>query len=459
LNEYQEFLETKRNDFRPDGLLESSIPGSLFGFQRDVVEWALRRGRASIFADCGMGKTPMQLAWAANIPGRVLILAPLAVSAQTVREGAKFGIPVVYARYPEAAPAAQITITNYEMFQHFDPGEYTAVVLDESSILKSYTGKFRNQLISAWASTRYKLACTATPAPNDFMELGNHAEFCGSMSRAEMLAMYFVHDGGETQKWRIKGHAQSPFWEWVCSWAVNISKPSDLGYPNDGFDLPPLEITPHSVGGDVVPEGMLFAMEARTLEERRNARRATIAERVSKTTELAQHNRPMVVWCNLNAESAAATKAIDGAVEIKGSDSNEHKERAMLGFADGSIRVLVTKPSIAGFGLNWQHCADVAFLGISDSYEQFYQAVRRCWRFGQKNTVTVHVVTAETEGAVVRNIERKEHDAAVMRESMVANMGDITRKTIKATSQVKTEYRATMKMDLPEWLPRPRMSK
>ena len=456
-NAYQDFLDGKQHSFTPDSIPVTAIPDSLFGFQRDVVEWALWKGRASIFADCGMGKTPMQLSWSANVPGRVLILAPLAVSAQTVREGDKFGIPVKYARHPDES-SEQITITNYEMFHNFTPDDYAAIVLDESSILKSYTGKFRNNLTESCRDIKYKLACTATPAPNDFMELGNHAEFCGSMSRTEMLSMFFVHDGGETQKWRIKGHAQTPFWEWVCSWAVNISKPSDLGYDNAGFDLPPLSIESHTVGGDVVPEGMLFAMEAQTLKERRDARRATIKERVDRTAELAQHDRPMVVWCNLNDESAAITARVDGAVEIKGSDSPEHKEAAMLGFADGSIRVLVTKPSIAGFGLNWQHCSDVAFLGLSDSYEQFYQAVRRCWRFGQQNPVVVHVVTAETEGAVVRNIERKERDAMVMRESMISNMGDITRRTIKSTEQNKTEYNAAMKMEIPEWITRPRMA-
>lgn len=440
--EYRDFLQQKAINDPATGLdIVPPLNPQLFDFQRDIVAWALRRGRAAIFADCGMGKTPMQLEWANKIPGRVLILAPLAVAQQTVREGEKFGIASKYER-EGGSHLGKITVANYEMLPHFDPDMFDGVVLDESSILKAYDGKTRTQIIDAFAKTPFRLACTATPAPNDYMELGNHSEFLGVMSRVEMLSMFFVHDGGETQKWRLKGHAETEFWRWMASWAVMIRKPSDLGYENGDFILPEMLMHEHSVKVESIAEGNLFPVEAQTLQERLQARRDTIKERVEDCAAIVNDcKRPFLIWCNLNTESEALAKAIPDAVEVKGSDSNAHKEKAMLDFTEGKVRVLVTKPSICGFGMNFQHCADMAFVGLSDSYEQFYQAVRRCWRFGQTRSVNVHVITAETEGAVVANIKRKEADALEMAESMVEHMKDLNQQALQgASSRVKTEY-------------------
>lgn len=438
--EYQEFLDAKRIVDRPTGM--DKIPElnpMLFDFQRDIVAWSLRRGRAAIFADCGLGKTPMQLEWAKHVPGKVLILAPLAVSAQTCREGKKFGVDIQHSQ--DGTASGKITITNYERLHHFKCSEFDAVVLDESSILKNYTGKFRNLIIESFANTPFRLACTATPAPNDFMELGNHAEFLGTMTRTEMLSMFFVHDGGETQKWRIKGHAESDFWQWLCSWAVNIRKPSDLGYEDGRFVLPPINLHQVKIHTESTGE-FLFPMEAQTLTERLSARRDTVHDRAKACADLVNSKPgPWLVWCNLNSEADAVVSMIGGAVNVQGSDSNEVKERNLLGFSSGDIRVLVTKPSIAGFGMNWQHCANVAFLGLSDSWEAYYQAVRRCWRFGQQNAVNVSLITADIEGAVVRNIERKEQDAQSMAESMVKHMSDISREEIRGTVRSTATYK------------------
>lgn len=414
----------------------------MFPFQRDIAAWALRRGRAAIFADCGMGKTLMQLEWANHIPGRVLVLAPLAVAEQTVREGREFGIEVHYARSQLAASNHRIVVTNYEMLHHFDPTQWTGVVLDESSILKSYDGATRTAIIETFSQTPFRLACTATPAPNDFMELGNHAEFLGVMTRPEMLAMYFVHDGGETQQWRLKGHAQDAFWRWLCSWAVTCRKPSDLGYDDTGFNLPPISYHQHTVAASRPTDGFLFALPAASLAERIDARRETVGERVASVVRLVNTTPgPWVVWCGLNAESSALASGIPDAVEVTGSDSVEVKERALAQFADGKIRVLVTKPSIAGFGMNWQHCHQMAFVGLSDSWEQYYQAVRRCWRFGQRHPVNVHVVTADTEGAVVANIRRKEADADRMAQEMVAHMHDLNTESLHGgTTRMTADY-------------------
>lgn len=419
---YEEFLARKAVTAPSAGL--ASVPklhDALFPFQRDIVAWSLRRGRSAAFADCGMGKTLIQLEWAKHIPGDVLILAPLAVAQQTVREGQKFGIEVSYQRSESSRPG--ITITNYEMLEHFQPDRYTGIVLDESSILKAYDGKTRTAIIDAFRQTPYKLACTATPAPNDYMELGNHAEFLGVMSRAEMLSMFFVHDGGETQKWRLKGHAEQNFWRWLASWAVMIRKPSDLGYPDDGFVLPELTMREHYIRLDRATPGYLFPLEAVTLQDRIGARRDSIEERVARTAALVNGNsEPWIVWCNLNGESEALRKAIPDAIEVTGSQSIDDKTARLLAFTNGQVRVIVSKPSIAGLGLNWQHCRRIAFVGLSDSWEQFYQAVRRCWRFGQKSEVEVHLVVAETEGAVLRNIQDKEAAALKMADSIVEHM-------------------------------------
>ena len=414
---YKDFLSDKLKKDHGCGIDHGSLNENLFPFQKDIVSWSLKKGMSSIFADCGLGKTIMELAWAEQIPGRVLIVAPLAVGIQTQHEGDKFGVKATYCRDDD--DRHQIAITNYEMLHNFDLNEFHGIVLDESSILKSFTGKVRNQIINGVQHIPYRLAATATPSPNDLMEIGNHSEFVSNYSMAEMLATYFVHDGGETQKWRLKGHAKNDFWQWMCSWACYIRKPSDIGHTDSAFVLPQLKthhVTVEDVDNDT---DLLFAMPASTLSERQQARKRTIQDRVNATAQLCNGDaNQWLVWCNLNAENDALAKAIPDAVTVKGSDSIDKKTKALMGFTDGSVRVLVTKPSIAGFGMNWQHCNNMVFTGLSDSYEQFYQAVRRSWRFGQKKQVNVYVVTADTEGAVVSNIKRKEASADMMYEGM-----------------------------------------
>ena len=438
---YTDFLASKSNACPPAGFDPQQFTASLFPFQRDIVTMACRVGRFCIWADCGMGKTAMQLEWAHQVHrhtgGSVLVLAPLAVAHQTVREGAKFGIPCAFAA-TQAEVQSGITITNYEKLGHFDPAAFDGVVLDESSILKAYTGKIRNQIIESFAQTPFRLACSATPAPNDHMELGNHAEFIGVMTRAEMLAMFFVHDGGDTAKWRLKGHAKDKFWEWVCSWAVTIRKPSDLGYDDGDFILPELCIqdctveAPREATIDDAGQMALFAMEARTLNDQRKVRRASLQMRVDAAAALANDNTEQwLIWCDLNDESKALAVAINGAVEVSGSDSDEHKRKAAIDFQDGKIRVLVSKPSIFGFGLNFQGCHNVAFVGLSHSYEAFYQAIRRCWRFGQQHPVNAHIIYDVAEGRVIDNIRRKEADSIAMAESMVTIMKQTTMEQLK----------------------------
>jgi superfamily II DNA or RNA helicase len=439
---YEEFLKNKTSNNDSTGIIieKEKLHDKLFDFQRDIVHWALRKGRAAIFADCGLGKTLMQLEWAKHIPGKVLILAPLAVSQQTVREGIKFNIRVDYCRHSEQV-SNKITITNYEMLDRFNPLMFNGIVLDESSILKSFTGKFRNHIIELFSKTQFKLACTATPAPNDYMELGNHSEFLNILKRQEMLTSFFVHDGGDTGKWRLKGHAEEEYWKWICSWAVMLRMPSDLGYKDDGFILPQLNIQSIIVDGKRTP-GYLFPIEALTLSDRLIARRSSIQERANAIGGLVNNSsESWLLWCNLNSESKQLTNIIKDAEQITGSDSLERKVSIMENFINGDLRVLVTKPSIAGFGLNLQHCHNMAFVGLSDSYEQFYQAVRRCWRFGQEKEVNCYIVTANIEGAVVANIRRKEKDAIKMAINMVKHMQIYSKSNLKGEASDMNGYK------------------
>jgi superfamily II DNA or RNA helicase len=460
-SDYKEFIESKRLSDPATGLATlPELSGTLFPFQSDIVGWALRRGRAAIFADCGMGKTAMQLEWARHVcaatGGAVLVLAPLAVAQQTIREGIKFGITVSYARKQADASATGITITNYEMVEHFDPAAFAGVVLDESSILKSYSGKFRTYLMEKWSPLPWRLCCTATPAPNDYMELGNHCEFLGVMTGSEMLASFFLNDPGNVGRYRLKGHAESSFWQWMANWAVVIRRPSDLGYEDGAFTLPPLAFEDIVVEAAKPADGLLFAVEARTLQERQGARRASIEARVNVVVELVnadrEAGRPWLVWCDLNAESSALASAIPDAVEVRGSDSPEEKADRLNGFAEGRYRVLVTKPSIAGFGMNFQHCADMAFTGLSDSYEQLYQAVRRCWRFGQRNPVRARVVTSSTEGAVVENIRRKEALAEALFDGMARQMAHVSRGEVRGDVRFAVTYERGNEIEVPTWL-------
>jgi superfamily II DNA or RNA helicase len=455
MSDYQLFLQEKAITDIPTGHEPGPISPMLFDFQQDLTRWALRRGRAALFCDCGMGKSFMQLEWAHHVTqhtgGKVLILAPLAVSRQTKQEGIKLGVTVNICRGQEDLKDG-INITNYEMLHKFNPADFAGVVLDESGILKAYTGKYRTQIIEAFGRTPYRLACTATPAPNDFMELGNHAEFLGVMGRSEMLSMFFVNDAGDTGTWRLKGHAEGEFWKWVCSWAVMIRKPSDLGYEDGGFTLPALHIQDHVIKTTRPLSGFLFHEAAKTLSDRRQARRESLDLRCTQAAALANQGGRWLVWCDLNDESEMLTRMIDGAVEVKGADTNEHKEQALNDFAAGKIRVLVSKPRIAGWGMNFQCCHNMAFVGLSDSYEAYYQAVRRCWRFGQKEEVHAHIITSELEGNVSANIKRKEQDATKMAIEMVKNMADISSVDVRGSVQDKSEYHGKVKMELPEFM-------
>lgn len=457
---YHDFIKTKQIVTPSSGFVPSSINDKLFTWQSDIVRWSLKKGKSCIFADCGLGKTPMQLQWAREVSDHtnnpVLILAPLAVAQQTKREGKKFDVNVTVCRTQNDVKAG-VNITNYEMIEHFDASAFSGIVLDESSILKHSTSKTRKLLTDIFKSTPFKLCCTATPAPNDFMELGTHSEFLGIMSQTEMLSTFFVHDGGDTSKWRLKGHAESKFFEWVASWACCLTSPADLGYEQDGYDLPPLNV--HEVvikSNNLVDEDgqeLLFASTTQTLNERRAARRGSLSDRVQAAAEIANNTGEQVlVWCDLNAESAALSEAINGAVEVAGSHTLTYKENAMNGFSTGDNRVLVSKPSIAGWGMNWQQCSKMIFVGLSDSFEAYYQAVRRCWRFGQVNPVNVYIVISDAEGAVKMNIERKQRDAERMTSELVKFTKDILSAEIHQTVRISETYITTERMIIPEWL-------
>ncbi len=426
---YQEFLKGKRTIAASYGksVSREDIHGLLFPFQVDLTTWAARKGRAAIFADTGLGKTLMQLEWAHLIGEKTLIIAPLTVARQTVREGTKIGVQVHYTRSGDDLNDG-INITNYEMLDHFDAGKFNAVVLDESSILKSLTSKTRQKLIEMFADTPYRLCCTATPAPNDIAEIANHAEFLGIMNRADMLATYFVHDDNS---WRLKGHAVKPFYRWMASWGMSISKPSDLGYEDDGFILPPLEITPVFVKTGYCPEGQLMFTRLSGIQDRASVRKATVDARVNKVADMVSNDgEQWIIWCGLNDEQDMVHDLIPDSVSVFGSMSPEDKMTGIEAFQDGTYRVLVTKPSIAGFGMNLQNCHKMAFLGLSDSWEAYYQCIRRCYRFGQHHPVEVHIVLADVEDAIYANIQAKEAQAMTMRRELIANVQEYEREEI-----------------------------
>ena len=451
MRKYDDFINSKSRAFENMGIDvdRNTLNPNMFEFQKDIVRWALKKGRAAIFAECGLGKTLMQLSWADEIHkhtgGKILILAPLAVAPQTKEEGEKFNIPVNICESQDDVVNG-INITNYEKIDKFTGNSFQAVVLDESSILKSFTSSTRNKLIENFSKVPFRLACTATPAPNDHMELGNHSEFLGVMTRAEMLSMYFVHDGGNTAKWRLKGHAEDVFWNWMVSWAVFIDNPKNLGYDADGYNLPKLNIN------EIIVDGHEMLSETLTLTQRRQARKDSLELRCQAAADIVNaSSEQWLVWCDLNDESAMLKSLIDDAVEIKGSDKASHKTGSMLNFSDELIKCLVTKPSIAGFGMNWQQCHNMIFVGLSDSYEKYYQAVRRCYRFGQKNEVNVYIIISAKEGAVKANIERKQEDAKKMQDAMIKLTKEVTKKELQVTTRIMTEYVPKVKMMLPDW--------
>lgn len=425
MRDYKAFLRTKQQLAGDFGFEPEFIPKQAFDFQRDLIQWACRKGRGAIFADCGLGKTLMQLAWAENVAAetgrRVLILTPLAVSHQTATEAAKFGVHATRSHQGELD--AQIVVTNYERLHYFKPEDFAGVVCDESSILKNFDGATRGAITEFMQGIPYRLLCTATAAPNDYVELGTSSEALGIMERRHMLSHFFTHDGKNTSSWRLKGHTRTRlFWQWMTSWARAIRKPSDLGYADDGFNLPPLHTRLHVVATDKPLDGFLFTLPAVGLDEQRAERRKTLYKRCEMAAALATcHNDPVICWCHLNEEGDLLEKLIPDAVQVSGSDSDERKEECFVGFKAGTIRALVTKPTIAGFGLNWEHCANQTFFP-SHSFEQWYQSVRRSWRFGQKRPVTIDVVTSEGEQRVLGNLQRKSDQADAMFSEICAAM-------------------------------------
>ena len=425
MSNYADFLA--RKGVRPTRIGPTLNPGDihprLHAWQKEIVQWAAGVGRAAIWADTGLGKTLMQLEWARHVAagGTALIVAPLAVCHQTAREARKIDLTATYVRHGDEITGPGVWITNYEMVQHFDPAALDAMVLDESSILKNSNGATRNELIAMFADVPYRLACTATPAPNDPEELTNHAEFLGHSTRVNMLAAYFVHD---QDGWRPKGHARVPMMRWMATWALAIRRPSDMGHDDDGYILPGLKIHPQIVAADVEADGQLFATDIGGVGGRAKVRKETMGARVARAAELvnALPDEPWILWCGLNDEADALARAIPGAVNVHGSMSPDDKARHLLGFADGDIRVLITKPGIASQGLNYQHCAHMAFVGLSDSYEQYYQSIRRCYRYGQTRVVHAHVILSQLESQIAVNVARKEVEAARVTADLVDAM-------------------------------------
>jgi len=480
---YAAHLESKRRRVDSVGFAPTRpLNPRLFPYQADLVRWALARGRAALFAGTGLGKSGMELEWASHVAEHtgkpVLLLTPLAVARQMAREAVKFGIGArVIREQSDVTADDRIFICNYDRLHLLDASAFGGVVLDEASILKSYDGSTKKALCESFASTKYRLSCTATPAPNDHEELGNQCEFLGVMSRTEMLATFFTHDGGETQKWRLKGHARQEFWAWVCSWGVVIRSPEDLGHDGASHKLPPLRTHEHRVETDDTDAragGMLFTVAARTLTEQRASKKASLAKRIDAVAALvaAEPHEPWLIWCDLNAEGDALESAIPGAVQVAGADTSEWKENAAMwftgdygepctcgtevcrckGLTDRRRKIMISKGAIFGMGLNFQSCARMAFVGVTHSFEGYFQAIRRCWRFGQTREVHVHLVLGDGEEAILDNLRRKERDAAtlgaetaaVMRQTQLASVRGMTRETIA--------YNPTRKFTVPTWL-------
>lgn len=457
--EYRAFLEAKSQSDNKEGFKPIYLPDTLFDFQKALTDWTVWKGRGAVFADCGLGKTLIQLVWAENIVRKtnkpVLVLTPLAVASQTVREGEKFGIECFKSNGGKIKKG--IAVTNYQKLGHFDKNDFAGVVCDESSILKNCDGSYRKDITEFMKKVSYRLLCTATAAPNDYIELGTSSAALGQLGYMDMLNRFFKNDqntsnpriawramgGVEKMKWRFKGHAEKPFWRWVSSWARVLRQPSDLGFDNSEFILPPLIEQQHIVKTEKVAPGFLFALPAVGLQEQRDERKRTVEERCEMVAKLVDHNRQALVWCHLNTEGDLLEKLIPDAVQIKGSDREEMKESSFLGFAEGKIRVLVTKPKIGAWGLNFQNCSHLTFFP-SHSFEQYYQGVRRCWRFGQKNPVTVDIITTEGEQEVMKNLQRKQAQADKMFEGLLSNM--------QQALSIKRSDDFTRVAEVPGWL-------
>lgn len=456
-SDYAAFLDEKVHTGADAGFKPLWMPDFLFDFQAAKTEWAIRKGRAANVADCGLGKTPMGLVWASNVSRKtrkpVLYLTPIAVGTQTIREAEKFGIEAVLCRDGTTQPGAHIVVTNYERLHHFDPSDFGGVVCDESSILKSFAGERRGQITRFMRKVEYRLLQTATAAPNDYIELGTSSEALGYMGYMDMLGRFFKNDldnsatgrhHGQAMKWRLKGHSEDPFWRWVCSWMHAIRRPSDIGFDDGAFLLPPLQEIEHLVEAQTIAPGMLFAMPAHGLKEQREERRRTLHERCEKVASLVNHTgQPALVWCHLNDEGDLLEKLIPDAVQVSGSDSDEAKEERLTAFADGKARILITKPKIGAWGLNFQHCAHQVYFP-SNSFESYYQAIRRSWRFGQKRAVRVDIVTTEGERGVMSNLQRKAVQADDMFSRLVAQLNNAL--AIERASGISQQ------MEVPKWL-------
>ena len=453
--DYQSFLEQKSHIENDGGFKPLWVPDFLFDFQRSLVEWAIRKGRAAIFADCGLGKTLMQLVWAENVVRKtnkpVLILTPLAVGAQTVREAEKFHIEA--SRCPDGSHdgTARILVANYERLHYFNPGDFAGVVCDESGCIKNFDGKTTAAVTEFCRTLPYRLLCTATAAPNDYVELGTSAEALGEMGCQDMIGKFFkqetskAHLGWGRTKYRMRSYAERDFWRWVCSWSRACRKPSDLGFDDGKFLLPELIVRQHLVKANKLAPGRLFDVPAETMAEQREETRRTLQERCEKVAELVSHKKPALIWCHLNPEGDLLERLIRDCVQVSGADTDEAKEEKLMAFANGQARVLVTKPKVAGFGLNFQHCAHETFFP-SHSYEQYYQAVRRCWRFGQARPVTVDIVTTEGGWDVMANLQRKADAADKMFEQLVSLMNE--------SLKIERRNDFTKKEEAPSWLSR-----
>lgn len=457
---YQEFLETKKIRVEPCGfeVNKDELNPNMFDFQKDLTAWALKKGKAALLTGCGTGKTICELSWSEKVVehtgGDVLIIAPLSVVEQTKNEGVKFGTMSVNVCRTQADVKPGINITNYEMAEHFDHGHFVGVVLDESSILKGYSSQTTKNMNEWFCKTPFKLICTATIAPNAYTEIATSCEFLGIMKRYEMLATYFIHDSGTDKgnKWRLKHSGAKRFWEFMATWAVCFLNPKELDYEVDGYDLPELKIHTVIVDSDL-KEGELVVIPASTLDERRSARKESIEARTNKVLEIiGDSDEQFLIWVDYNDESSVIHKKLTDSVEIKGSDLPEVKAKASIDFATGKIKKLVSKPAIFGLGSNFQHCHNMIFCGLSDSEERFYQAIRRCWRFGQKETVNVYIIISERERNILNNINRKEEQIHQMQEEMTALMKDTILSEIKNTHRQTTDYIPEERMILPEWM-------